>query len=352
MEEQENGLFYRIKTKIKNADIKSIIKVLTLIFGLGLIILMTIAHVILDPSKMDFNTWLSKTILMVAISIFGIVMGELIGADKQMSAPNGLYQQTLKEYNIVEEKIRSITIYFNDFLIWFKEKETKAKIINYLIDNGITDAKQVIDNVKLEDLEELSKHPIKYDNDVIVRQKTLDQIKIIRNVLEGKIYIKAQPSSYYLSAYDNDTSSSQLEVGKYLNNKIKLNKTFGRVFKIVSSVFISAVWAMISVQEFMNAEDVSAWVDLVLRITTLFTCLFSGWLTAVIDVKLKAQIIKNKINVLDIFNNAYASKEFIPLNYENLALAEYEKYIEDTKQNDVIEDETQKGDIENEQINQ
>lgn len=359
--ENNQGFFARLKNKLKNQDLKTLIKTLTLFFGLLLIILMTVAHVVLDPNKLDFNSWLSKTVLMIGISIFGIIMGELIGADKQMADINGLYQTSLREYKKIHSTIKPISLYFNEFLLWFTKKELYNAKVTYLLDNGLTEADDILQYVTLDDLEELEKHPIKYGDDVIIRQKTKEQIKHIQVVLSGKINIKAKPASYYLNAYHNISSYSQLSIGAHIENKEIFNKLFGRTFKIVSSVFISAILAMVTVQDFMNGGDVSAWVDLATRITTLCTCFFSGWLTACIDVKLKAQLVQHKTEILETFSKSYETKEFVPTNYKDLAREEYNQYIDelekqkeepiinDLKNREIIEEEAKEiGDLKEE----
>ena len=359
--EENNSLFTKLRNKFKNADIKTLIKTLTLFFGIVLIVLMTVAHVGLDPNQLDLSDWISKTILMIGISIFGIIMGELIGSDKQMADTKGLYQTSMRNYKNIHDAIKPISLYFNEFLLWYTKKEMYNAKITYLLDNGLTDAEEIIKYVSLEDLEELEKHPLKYEDDIIIRQKTKEQIKHINYVLSGKINIKAKPSSYYLNAYHNISSYSQLSVGTHIEHKETFNKVFGRTFKIISSVFISAVLAMVTVQDFMSGGDVSAWVDLTIRITTVFTCFFSGWLTACIDVKLKAQLVQHKTEILETFSNSYETKEFVPTNYKNLAREEYNQYIDelekqkeepiinDLKNREIIEEETKEiGDLKEE----
>lgn len=328
----------RFKYKLKNADLKTLLKAVVLLFGVGIIVLMTVVHVELQPEKFDFYSWLTKTILLIGISVFGILMGESIGKDKQMANPNGIYQRSLAEYDSALDKVKPILLYFNDFLTWYRAKETEKKEIDFLLNNGIKDAKLIVKNIDKIDLEELKNHPIKIeDNGQVILKKTEEEIEIIKEVESGNVVVKSYSSAYYMSAFETHKGKSDLEVPFQLDKDIKFNKRFSRTFKIVSFMAVSLIMGMLGVKDLMQGNDLMAWWDLGIRIFTMFSCLFSGWGTAIIDVRLQALKIKNKISILEKFNMAYSTREFVPTDYQDLARAEYEKYIQGAKENETIE---------------
>ena len=329
----ENETFFdKVKKRFKNIDVKFLIKALTFLWGLALIILMTVFHATLDPTKLNFTDWISKTILLTGISIFGILMGESIGGDKQRSKVNGLYQVSIKRHEDISNEISPIIIYFNDFLLWFKQKETLNKKINYLTDKGIQQSRDIAKYISLSDLEELKIHPIKLKNDVIIDTKSENEIEIIKHIFDENMNVKSFSSNYYLNAFGEEYKTSELEVGKLIAKKRKNNKRFYRTIKIVSGIVISLIMALYSVKDFMQGDDASAWTDLIIRIFTLFTGLYSGWLTSVFDVKLESQQINNKTRILEKFKISYDSKEYVPIDYEDLARKHYEEFLEKEKE--------------------
>ena len=78
---------------LRKIDIKHAVKVFTLMWGLLLIILMTITNVGIDRT-FDFINWLSNSLIIFGIMVFGLLMGESTGKDKQMQKTDGLYQKT------------------------------------------------------------------------------------------------------------------------------------------------------------------------------------------------------------------------------------------------------------------
>lgn len=324
----KDSFFEKIKRKFKNTDLKVILRFATFILGLLFIIITAIVHVGWSPDIIDVNQLISRILIMICISVFGILMGESFGIDRQKSKADGLYQNTLRKYNNALSLIDSIKLYFADFLMWYRAKETYNKQVAYLLNNEVLEAKEIVEHMKLEQVEELKHHAIQLENGKCVRAKNEDQIQAITKVLEGKIFVKSPDSTYYLNAFTSVKTGSELEYGQHIDKAIKSNKTFQRTFKILTSLIFAIVWAGITVGEFMKKDDVGAWVDLVMRLLMLVTCLYSGWLTAVIDVNLQSQKLSNKTNIIEKFRVAYNSKEFIPTDYEDLARIEYEQYME------------------------
>lgn len=323
----KESLLERIKKKFKNTDLKVILRLGTFVLGMLFIIITAIVHVGWDPNNIDVNQLISRILIMICISVFGILMGESFGTDKQKSKVDGLYQNTLRKYNTAISLVDSIKLYFADFLMWYRAKETYNKQVAYLLNNEVLEAKEIVEHMKLEQLEELGQHAIQLENSKFVRAKNEEQIQAIKKVLEGKIFVKSPDSTYYLNAFTNVKTGSELEYGQHIDKAIKSNKTFQRTFKIATSLIFSIVMAGITVGEFMKKDDVGAWVDLVMRLLMLITCLYSGWLTAVIDVNLQSQKLANKTNIIEKFRIAYTTKEFVPTDYQDLARMEYEQYV-------------------------
>ena len=317
----------KIKDVFKKFSSKSNIKLLLILAIIGFIVLTTFTNVGLDPNNFDFYKWFTNTVITIAISIAGMLLGEVVAGDSLKSKENGLYQRTLQKYIELSNKIQSILMYFSYFLIWFKEKETLTKQINYLISKDIKEAKDIINHIEIEQLEELKIRPVRLKNGVIVRKKNYEQVEAIRKVLDGKITIKSSSTSYYLNAFEEHTECSILEEGRIRTINVNKYKRVVRTTKIIYSISASILFATLTVQELVNYNSLVALTNLAIRLCTFLSCLYCGWGTEAYEIKELAKIIENKIKILDIFKTSYDSKEFKPSEYEDLARKEYEEYI-------------------------
>lgn len=332
----------------KGNNFKKIVKGLTILWGAILIVVITLVNVAIDPSRLNFYTWISNTLIICGIMIFGLFMGESLGVDKQTENVNGLYQKNLKDFNDRSNELERILIYFSQFFLWFKKKELYEKKLKYLIDNDVDGdmVENIVRYVKIEHLEDLSKHAIKLvdrsGKDIFIEKQEINQINAIKDVLQGKIKVDCPNPSYFLNAFENSRTQSILEEGKHIDKEISFNRHFSRAMKISVSIAISLVFSMLTVNEFWgdasSTQQMTAWLNLISRLTALTTSLFSGLISGSTEVKLRARKIKNKYLVLTLFKNAYESKEFIPQNATELAKKNYESYLEEKQKSEVIQE--------------
>ena len=107
---------------LKRVDLKHATKVFTLIWGLILIVVMTITNLGFNE-KFNLIQWLSNSLIIFGILVFGLFMGETSGSDKQMQKEDGLYQKSLKQYEKYNEEISGELIYFGQWYSWFLPQE-------------------------------------------------------------------------------------------------------------------------------------------------------------------------------------------------------------------------------------
>lgn len=317
----------KLADKLKNIDIKHLVKVLAIFFGFVLIIVMSIVNVGINK-EFDVVEWLKNSIIILGIIVFGLLMGETSGRDKQIEKVNGLYQTSLRNYNEFFKKIEGKIIYFAQFYSWLLPKQLREKKINFLIKNNVDPAKAnlIVDNCSKQDIEELKLHPIER-NGIIIRQLEEHEVDAVLEIFDKSFKLNVCNANYYLTAFsEGDVSSTILEEGKDLEGKRKNNRHRRRILKMVSSLVFSLIFGLLTANELMKAGDTQAWFNLIMRITALLTSLFSGWLSSVVDVKLMARMLINKLNVLKLFENCMKDKVFIPKFEQDLAKEEYEKW--------------------------
>ena len=334
--------------KLKKINIKQVVKSFTLVWGLVLIVLMTITNVGLNK-EFNWLVWLSNSLIIFMIMVFGLLMGESSGRDKQLAKEDGLYQINKEEYEKTHALVETELPYFPQFYYIEREEEYYHKKLDHITQTNISEeqAKLILKYCQKEDIALLKEKPLEFEGNIIRRITDEDVIEVIMDVYEGRVKFQPESIQYFLTLNALNENIGTLEVGGKLNQSIKKNKTTNRTVKIVSQLAISLIWGLLTVYDFISGDDTQAWVNLVSRITALFTSYFSGYLSAVIEVKLEAEKVKNKVVVLMAFHNALLKRTFIPKLESEIAREEYLKSIgADTKPKEEKQEEL-KGDSDN-----
>lgn len=330
----------------KNLTKKKIIKLTTIAMAVALIVFSTVSNAAIDPEHLNFFKWLTNALVFVAIMVFGLLMGESLGEEEQKDKIGGLYQTAINEYEAVLLLIQAIKIYFSSWFLWYKAREIKQEKIDFLMDNEIDGkwaticvkyleksdfevGKFILDEEKPKEKIYLKELP---NGEVVkIHKATKEQAEKIIKMFDVKI--ETYGYAYYLTRQENEVRGGKLKKAIPLNKHLHLNKTFNRVLKIVSTLFISLVWGMLTVQEFSSPEErKQAWFLLFSRIMCLFSSIVSGWTSAVISVKIQSQIISNKKDVLQDFKDSVDKKLFIPETYEEMIEREYKEQLENANQ--------------------
>ena len=354
------------KAQEKGITTKKLIKGGAVFFGFALIIFMTFFDAIIDPKKLQLSTWLTNSLTVLAIMVFGIIMGESVGQDTQQEKVGGLYQNSCNEYLAIRESIRQIDTFFSQWWIKHKERRLREKKIDYLVSNQF-DTQVANAIVRYIEKGDLVKGKLIYDENrafekIYVKEtdnnekkpfKKLDneQAEIVKHIFS--ITLDTFEADYYLSLFDEDLSTNDVEKGKKIANRITKTKIIKKATKIIGSLAISAVWGMLTIREFIDssganadAQRKAAWLNLISRITSLITSFASGYSTSVINVKLQSRAIQNKTDILTLYKNETEKKIFVPETYEQMIereLKEQEQYekehsveteIVDTKENE------------------
>ena len=325
----------------KNLTKKKVIKITTIAIVVALIVFSTISNAIIDPEHLNFFKWLTNSLILVAIMVFGLFMGESIGEDEQKERKFGLYQESIKNYESAYKLIEDIRIYFSNFFLWYKEREIRQAKIDYLMDNEIDGrwAKICVDKLEKADFvvgkfiidESKPKEKVymkEMPNGDVARIHKATQEEADKIIKMFDIKIETYGYAYYLSYTESDVRGGNLRKAVPLNKKLHNNKVFNRILKITSTLFISLVWGMLTVEEFSSgAERLQAWFLLISRITCLVSSIISGWTSAVISVKIQANIINNKKDVLNDFRDSVDKKLFVPETYDEMVEREYLEQI-------------------------
>lgn len=312
-----------------------------IVFIVLLISIMTLANLIIDPEHMDWWGWLTRTLILVGILIPSIVLGELMSVDRQKENPDGLYQIALKRIHSDLDSIKDIKIYFSQFFFWFKERENIRVRRDYLMSNEFDglEATYIVRYVRKEDLKELTQHPITKTasdgREIVIKTLSEEKAQVVSEMLKGKLDIQERSYAYYLtSSDDEETSRSILQEGHRISRQRGKSVMRSRIFKILSFVIFSAIWAMIVPDSSSDMGSVQTWMNLTSRLAAMIGGLTSGWLTSITSAKMMASEMDKKSEVLETFKLDYEKGIFVPKSYEELAAeeeSEYKKKLEEAK---------------------
>lgn len=327
-EKNEKSFIEKTKAKLKDTTLKTRILAVTILLAIVIIVMSAVVSVAIDPETFTNtekrNAWLVRTLIMEAIAVFGIIMGEQIGLDLLLQ--KGKYQVAVQEYQEQRLKVMKRLDCFPDWFIWWKAKELRRKQESFLISEGMVDAKLIMEHIDEIDSEQLVLHPVELRNGTKITKKTERQSQAIKWVQDGNITLETYSPNYYVSRDEYAGEVFTIEKAPKLDRLEKHDIWFSRMYKIVSVIATSTLWSMMTASDFMNIGDVMAWLNLISRLFALFGAFASGWLSANNTKERRVEKINDKTEILMHFEMTLASGQYKPATYEEKARKEMEEY--------------------------
>ena len=316
--------------KIKKMNLKGTMRAFSIVWMIVLIIVMTITNIGIDKS-FNWMTWVSNSMILFGVAVFGLLIGESSGIDIQKERENGLFQRTLRNYDDYRNSIDNLIIYFPLFYDWYVPQRIEKKYIQFLVEGGMhpKKAENIVKYCSMDDFLDLKSHAIEktVNGKVIHIKKLLEkEVEPVKMVFNGDVAFKQSGAAYYLQAFAESNQADLMEVGEVIRETRAKNRRMNRAVRLVSGLIVSLALGILTVNDFMKGNDTQAWLNLVARITNLFTALLSGYLSGVSDVTKQANAIENKTDVLKMFKNAYEKKLFTMYSEEEGAKREFEQY--------------------------
>lgn len=316
--------------KIKNLNLKAAMRLFAVIWMFILIIVMTITNIGID-GQFNWLKWLSNALILFGITVFGLLIGESSGIDFQKEKNDGLFKRTLATYDKYRQSIDDIVIYFPLFYDWYIPQRAEKKNIEFLTMGGMNHqkAEAIVKYCSMDDFFDLKGHAIEKEvngKKIHIKKLLEKEWEPVKMVFNGDVVFKQSGAAYYLQALAESNQADLMEVGEVIKEQRAKTKRSNRVVRIVSGTFISLVLGVLTVNELMKGNDAQAWMNLVSRITNLFTALLSGYLSGVADVIKQANAIENKTDVLKMFKVSYDKHLFEIYDEEEGAKREFEEY--------------------------
>lgn len=324
-----------MKAKFKNITQKGLMSIVVVVVSVFLTIIISVANVILDPSKFDFNTWIGNTGISVGLSLIGMFCGEAIFGGMMMNDSEKKYQHALSEYNLARRDIDLITQYLQQYLDNQYYREVRSFKFDYLLANNVEQPDMIL-KLDIRDIDKLAV-PYKTEIDgkvVYFKSYSKKKLEIIHEVLEGEIKLKRIGKNFYLNSDSKDSAKSDyLEAARLIQEK-KFAVNMSRAIKIGSMVFVSAFLAMLTVQEVMNAGDTQAWVNLITRLLNIVLGLWSGYINASISVQEDVKALNLKTTKLKEFKRDFEEhkEKYETPDTQLEAKKEYEEFVKEQEE--------------------
>lgn len=228
--------------------------------------------------KEFWQTFLTDSLINTAISIFGVIAGIPYGIvltkeKRTADGGNGRYIQEYTEYaktrKLVDDKRKHFSQWHNQQHLY----ELRQKKINYLLDNGITQAELILELNLTEALTLLDTPQVFTVNDekIFFKSLTLDQIEKVKIVFSGKIKVAKLSDQYFLYPEGKGRKSFYEQADKETATETK-----SIVSKTIYKVLLGTIITIIFTATTMDLIDMNSKTEMIRAFTKMFIRIFNG----------------------------------------------------------------------------
>ena len=342
-EKQPNNFLKKVKSTFSKAKMSRYIGLLAVIVAT---VVLSLWQVGWNPEKIGWETFFANTSLLLFLGIYGIFFGENEGHNLFKNMITGVYQTTRDAFLNVVDKIteKSYTDALPDYITWRYQKDYENECEMKLLAVRLFD-KTILD-LSDEQIEELRRHPIEVGTDKHYSRISEEQYKVISDIRSGRVFVDYIEDYNFYLVEENSSSEQMVTRVKRTNKrkeKISWQQRLTRVLMIGIVAFILAGFFR-KVAENGGDPNVEAEAqfqairDLVSRISCLVVSIASGFNTARLLNMEDVFVLKYKTSYDEVFYCCMENKTFIPINYQEKAKAEFEKFKkeEEEAKNNVI----------------
>lgn len=294
-----------------------------------IIIFTSLANAKFDVNKAFSDENISNAIVSAALTVFGTIVSVPAGKSETKMRVNadgspGRYLQEFNEYNLIRDLVEPRRIAFNQ---WHSEqhlKELEQKRVEYLVNKGILQAKDVLKLTVTQAKLLTTSREFTVNNEVLYfKALTPAQIKAVVKVLEGKITVHKLSDFYFL--YVDGRSSKSFYDQAYYEKRIGTAIVVGKLaYKIFVGFAIVSVFTGLAVmphEELTRAEFImQAIIIITARLFSTITSAFWGWMLGQELAYRECYYINGKAQFLRLF---HADTTFQEVDLQEQAKAEY-----------------------------
>lgn len=313
---------------------KTFYSISSMVICIGLIIILSVTGAQFDSESIKtLGFWIEFSIL-AGLCIYGMISGQQTGDDVARNNQNGLFRSTLKKFSITFNRIDALMLfaYFDEWLIWYRERKLNKKIESILKDSGI----HQMDVLKL-DLSEVDNlvNPYKkvWENgkkDTYFLSYTKEQIELIKYCMTGKIKVSELPRSFFVDAFyhsERDMWESAARSGQKKSAYLGVSYSY----RIIALLAMSILSSGLGPGSYEGGQS-AVWLALGKRIFCVTTAFIWGVFVGFELVKIDISYLDFKTDVLNQYYQECELKIYNPKNLEEKAKEIYEQSQIDSKE--------------------
>lgn len=318
------------------SDKKTIFTIFCLSIAFVLVILISFG-VNLFFQPLNSSEFLTNLAISFALCVYCLYFGLPEGKNLYQKKQNGRYKIALINFQEIRGKVKIRDNEFNQWLEKYYQENKRDYLVAILTLHG--NINPYVLDLDYSELDNLNK-PFKKSwegtefegrEDTYFRSLSDDQIKIIKEIFEGKIKVEKIPNEFF------KTINGKIILSEYVEQaRINRKNTFTYAFLIFYRILMVFVFAFLfSVLGYNIAtyggdnlaqEVVGRVIQTISRIWTMLSSFVYGFSVGKIIVMRESKILEYKTRVNELFLN---DKNFVAVNENIIAKEEFDKYMEE-----------------------
>lgn len=332
---EEYTFWQKTKAIVNKAKL---VRYLSLIAVVVVTVVLSFYNVGWDPKRIGWSSFIANTALLLFLGIYGLFFGETEGGSMFKSAITGAYQKAKMAFLDIVDLInkKSYVDALPDYISWRYQKDYQSVCHMKLISVRLFDDSVV--NLTDEQLDQLTKEPLKIDENTYYSQLSAEQYKVIRDIKDGKIFVDyIDDYNFYIVEEANDGEQQVTKVKRTNARKEKISWK-QRLSRVLMIIVVAVIVAGFFKETISGGDGGSATQEptsqLASRLSTLIVSIASGLNIARLLNMEDIFVLNYKTSYNTVFYYCMENKTFTPINYKDKAKEEYEAYRKKKEEKD------------------
>jgi len=283
---------------------KIVLSSIASLWVVAIICLTSFVPYILDPSKITEDSFISNLILIIAITIFGVVISMIMSKTSNAGNKDSNIAKARAEFFDIIKKIKDFSPYYQWISLVKQPFDQKKKNERLLKSVAISDVDLYL-SLSFNDLKRLlnTTSPIEINGRYF--DKLLpEQFNIINRIKKGKENIKFVDPSYYTTLRKGETRITPAERASEENRVHSMNMIIGVATKVLSTIAFNIIIGMFVKDISSSLSNAEAWVLLIQRMSAYATSNTVGYLLGAKDNDVAAGYVQDRINMYKEFESS------------------------------------------------
>lgn len=309
---------------------------LSLMVIIGMIIVFSLWSIGWDPSKIGWEVFIVNLAFLLFLGVYGLFFGESTGGNFYRTLITGAYQAAREIFLTWVDKIiaKGYGDSLPEYITWRYQKDYTAECNRKLLSVRLFNTRILelseaeIEKLHIEPIEKHWSDNSPYPNKIEHFSRLSDsQYTLVKSILNGEVDID-YIDDYNFFLMDSKNGYGSLVTRIKGTEKRKLSITWQqRLSKIALITLFAVIGAGVAIDQATGQGGAQTFLNLMQRLSVLTTSIICGFNTARILNQEDIEVFKYKSSYLSVFFSSMENKQFVPIDYEEKAKLEYEKFI-------------------------